>query len=673
MIKKISTIKVKLGTDGTLDLIECPVKLYKDSYNNIKLSCLVPETEQTTDNVILKVYASSYNTSGDKVWTSQTYNLPYSEDLTIDGFVYRKFVDYIPQEFCQQAGDLTLTFAYEQTNGEDETTEIITSGDLTLYIDGQGLNSNSIKISAYDQTVAKVNNLAINKVDKVPTAVSGNLASFVDGGGVKDSGIPAEFVGDNKEYVDNGDASTLQSAKVYTDDKVNAEASTRSDADTALSTRLTSAENNISTLNTSKADKSELPTKTSDLTNDSGFIDNTVNNLVNYTLSAGVGAKLQLSINTTNYIMTISLLNANDDVLSTQTIDFPLESMVVGASYANGTLTLTLQNGQTLDIDISDIIDGLVPESRTINGKPLSSNIILTNTDVGAPSVNDLNNGLASKININQGSSNAGKILTVGADGIVSPESAGTAGTAVEVNGVLQTEISFNSDPQTQLNNKVDKVQGKGLSTNDFSNAEKEKLNNTLSKIGGETGTSFVLSSNGNNFYSHTTAGTVIGTSNEALTLRGMSSNPTYIDDDNNVQNIVLQRDLLNKIYPIGSIYMSYNQISPASFLGGTWTQITDRFLLSAGSLYTAGSTGGEATHTLIISEMPSHSHTMTAGITMSNSHNHNTSNGANVIAMCPTNASNVNLTPQSNITGEGQAHNNMPPYLVVYMWRRTE
>ena len=648
MIKKISTIKVKLGTDGTLDLIECPVKLHKDSYNNIKLSCLVPETEQTTDNAILKVYASSYNTSGDKVWTSQTYNLPYSEDLTIDGFVYGEFVDYIPQEFCQQAGNLTLTFAYEQTNGEDEATEIITSGDLTLYIDGQGLNSNSIKISAYDQTVAKVNNLAMNKVDKVPTAVSGNLASFVDGGGVEDSGIPAEFVGDNKEYVDNGDASTLQSAKVYTDDKVNAEASTRSDADTALSNRLATTENNISTLNTSKADKTELPTKTSDLTNNSGFIDNTVSNLVNYTLSTGVGSKIQLSINTTNYIMTASLLNANDDVLSTQTIDFPLESMVINASYANGTLTLTLQNGQTLDIDISDIVDGLVPESRTINGKPLSSNIILTNTDVGAPSVNDLNYGLTTKININQGSSNAGKILTVGADGIVSPESAGSGGTAIEINGVLQTEISFNSDPQTQLNNKVDKEEGKGLSTNDYTTGEKNKLANIEA-----------------------------GAQVNVLPDDALSTTST-----NAVQNKVVTQalneklstnELLDKIYPVGSIYMSYNQISPASFLGGTWTQITDRFLLSAGSLYTAGSTGGEATHTLIISEMPSHSHTMTAGITMSNSHNHNTSNGANVIAMCPTNASNVNLTPQSNITGEGQAHNNMPPYLVVYMWRRTE
>lgn len=148
-------------------------------------------------------------------------------------------------------------------------------------------------------------------------------------------------------------------------------------------------------------------------------VDKNVNDLVNYTLSTNVGSKIQLSINTTNYIMTVALLNADDDVLSTQTIDFPLESMVVGANYANGTLTLTLQNGQTLNVNISDIIDGLVPESRTINGKPLSNNITLTNTDVGAPSVNDLNNG---------------------------------------------------------LENKVDKVSGKQLSTNDYTTAEKNKL-----------------------------------------------------------------------------------------------------------------------------------------------------------------------------------------------------
>ena len=68
-------------------------------------------------------------------------------------------------------------------------------------------------------------------------------------------------------------------------------------------------------------------------------------------------------------------------------------------------------------------------------------------------------------------------------------------------------------------------------------------------------------------------------------------------------------QNLNNKIYPVGSIYISVNSTSPASLFGGTWEQLKDRFLLSAGNTYTAGSTGGEANHTLTVDEMPSHSH----------------------------------------------------------------
>lgn len=67
---------------------------------------------------------------------------------------------------------------------------------------------------------------------------------------------------------------------------------------------------------------------------------------------------------------------------------------------------------------------------------------------------------------------------------------------------------------------------------------------------------------------------------------------------------------LLDKIYPVGSIYTSTKNVSPATFLGGTWTRIKDTFLLAAGDTYSAGATGGSSTHTLTIDEMPSHTHT---------------------------------------------------------------
>lgn len=68
-------------------------------------------------------------------------------------------------------------------------------------------------------------------------------------------------------------------------------------------------------------------------------------------------------------------------------------------------------------------------------------------------------------------------------------------------------------------------------------------------------------------------------------------------------------KDIINIVYPVGSIYMSVNSTSPASLFGGTWERIKDRFLLAAGDTYSAGSTGGEAQHTLTVDEMPSHYH----------------------------------------------------------------
>lgn len=66
-------------------------------------------------------------------------------------------------------------------------------------------------------------------------------------------------------------------------------------------------------------------------------------------------------------------------------------------------------------------------------------------------------------------------------------------------------------------------------------------------------------------------------------------------------------------IYPIGAIYMTTTDINPNTlFPSTTWAQIKDTFLLCAGDVYSLGTTGGEATHTLTSDEMPSHTHTFT-------------------------------------------------------------
>lgn len=131
---------------------------------------------------------------------------------------------------------------------------------------------------------------------------------------------------------------------------------------------------------------------------------------------------------------------------------------------------------------------------------------------------------------------------------------------------------------------------------------------------------------------------------------------------------VVSKAELINLIYPVGSIYMSVNSVSPTAFLGGTWEQIEDRFLLAAGSSYAAGATGGETTHTLTESEMPVHSHITLSG----GGYTDKFAVGAGSIFSISPSANITAYTPWTTAAGGGAAHNNMPPYLAVYIWKRT-
>lgn len=82
----------------------------------------------------------------------------------------------------------------------------------------------------------------------------------------------------------------------------------------------------------------------------------------NLALDEKTGASIDLSINTSTYVMTVALKNADGTIISSGNIDFPLESVVVNATYESGILTLVLQNGNSVNVDISDIISGLVAE-----------------------------------------------------------------------------------------------------------------------------------------------------------------------------------------------------------------------------------------------------------------------------------------------------------------------
>lgn len=205
---------------------------------------------------------------------------------------------------------------------------------------------------------------------------------------------------------------------------------------------------------------------------------------------------------------------------------------------------------------------------------------------------------------------------------------------------------------------------------------------------------------------------------------------PNYIQQiDKNKSDIAA---MMLKIYPVGAIYISASDTNPGTLFGGTWEQIKGRFLVAVGALEEnndtyfgtvkagdincpAGAKGGEVWHTLTANEMPSHNHSASTGSAGEHTHSASTnwtgdhthrfaggggfvgggqwgSAGANIRVDSSGYIINDNTTSAGghshsvtvnangahshtisvSATGGSAAHNNMPPYLAVYMWKRT-
>ena len=129
---------------------------------------------------------------------------------------------------------------------------------------------------------------------------------------------------------------------------------------------------------------------------------------------------------------------------------------------------------------------------------------------------------------------------------------------------------------------------------------------------------------------------------------------------------------LLDAVYPVGAVYISVVSTSPATLFGGTWAAFAaGRVLVGIDAGDTdfdvVEETGGAKTHTLIAAEMPAHVHRMRRNAT--------TTGGLSGLTTAPdTSSSNpADLgTLDTGAAGGDGAHNNLQPYIVVYMWKRT-
>lgn len=171
-----------------------------------------------------------------------------------------------------------------------------------------------------------------------------------------------------------------------------------------------------------------------------------------------------------------------------------------------------------------------------------------------------------------------------------------------------------------------------------------------------------------------------------------------FFGDKVRIKDIFLRNGkcLADVFYPVGSIYISAASTSPADMFGGTWEAIRGRFLLGAGKNaanttnywgstsaeevdFPAGEMGGEYYHTLTLSEMPEHSHAPhdwsmvvnRGGYGMTADIGAQTVRGASTAIVPNIRATKNDDNNATHATGGGQPHNNMPPYVSVYMWQR--
>lgn len=129
------------------------------------------------------------------------------------------------------------------------------------------------------------------------------------------------------------------------------------------------------------------------------------------------------------------------------------------------------------------------------------------------------------------------------------------------------------------------------------------------------------------------------------------------------IKDLATNFDLLDALYPVGSIYQSTKPTDPGTFLGGVWSPINGVFLLAQSQKHPVGSTGGEEEHTLTVAEMPSHTHDLTRVLW----HDRGDVGGSGKTGIID-----WGDALATEATGGGKPHNNMPPYRSVFMWERT-
>lgn len=347
-------------------------------------------------------------------------------------------------------------------------------------------------------------------------------------------------------------------------------------------------------------------------------------------------------------------------------------------------------------------------DKKKLDGIATGANKITVDTTLSSTSTNPvqnkvINSALSGKASTSVATTNTNGLMSAAdktkLDGIATGANKITVDAALSntsTNPVQNKAIKEELDKKasnTALNNKLDKsggtltgnLTGKYITGTWLQTTEATDLGRTPGKIAILDDSGWVYyrtpaelkSDIGADGYLPIAGGTMTG----AITTKGIkltsgtdfgSSLPSSLQSNQLFFQTLGSNYILDNVYPVGSIYMSVNSTNPKNLFGGTWEQIQGRFLFGMNSNYPAGSTGGEVTHKLTYNEMPEHAHEMYSG------------NGGGDSTWTPNVGTYLvdSVTSEKttwwaqigmNTAGGSAAHNNMPPYLSVYIWKRTK
>lgn len=239
----------------------------------------------------------------------------------------------------QEGSTLTISGAYEY----DDTNVKAEIAENTRNISklGNKVDQNTKSIESNTATI-EVNTNAIEK----------NASDIVNNSNAIDRNT--ENISSNTNAISSNTSAIAKNTTAINENK------------SAIETNTTAIQENKTNIDTNTQDINNLKQKSDDNKNS---IDEINENLKNYSLITETGNKIDVTVNSSTYVMTLDLKDKNDNVLSTGSVDLPIESMIINVTYDSEKkeLKFTLQNGNVIEVPLNDLISGLVTDKNLEN------------------------------------------------------------------------------------------------------------------------------------------------------------------------------------------------------------------------------------------------------------------------------------------------------------------